>query len=60
MKILLVKIVVPLLFIQLVRAYLPAGSQLHRPPSWGRKHGENIELREKRSAIEMLPPPEKK
>ena len=61
MTILLMKIVVPLLFIQLVTAYPPARSQLHRPPSRRRgRHGENIELRDKRSALEKLPPPEKK
>ena len=61
MKILLMKIVVPLLYIQLVTAYPPAGSQLHRPPSRRRgRHGENIEIREKLSALEMLPPSEKK
>ena len=59
MKILLVKIVVPLLLIQLVTAYPRTGSQLHRPPPRppvgpNGKDSENIESREKREENKLL------
>ena len=59
MKILLVKIVVPLLLIQLVTAYPHAGSQLHRPPPRlpvgpNGKNSDNIESREKREENQLL------
>ena len=59
MKTLLVKIVVPLLLIQLVTAYPRAGSQLYRPPPRppvgpNGKDRENIESREKREENQLL------